>query len=182
MSWPLGRIRFVRAVWSLHMTDLRARLLADKFWSKVEKGKRQDCWLWNGSRDNRNYGIYCINNKRLKAHRVSWMLHNNKDFPAHLEGAHQCDNPPCVNPHHIKPMTHRENIQQAFDRGLVIPSGTKVTHCKQGHELAGANLVASSTRGWRRCRICSAAACKRYRAKRKALAASDERMKRVMGE
>jgi hypothetical protein len=59
---------------------------------------------------------------------------------------HRCRMTLCVNPAHLEPVRHRENMR----RGL---QATK-THCHRGHPLSGANLRLEGGRRARRCRQC----------------------------
>lgn len=80
------------------------------FWSKVEK--TNTCWIWKGQLGKPlPYGLY----GKHKAHRVSWMLSNNKDWPEPLIARHTCHNHSCVNPNHIIPGTHKENWEDSRD-------------------------------------------------------------------
>lgn len=42
---------------------------------------------------------------------------------------HPCDNPPCVNPRHLRPGSHLENIEDKMIRGR-MPRGEKTTQAK----------------------------------------------------
>jgi hypothetical protein len=82
---------------------------AERFWSKV---KRSDgCWLWLDALDRKGYGVFGINRRGRwlprRTHRVAWELTNGPtDAPALL---HECDNPRCVRPDHLKPGTIADN-------------------------------------------------------------------------
>lgn len=82
-----------------------------RFWSKVLIGEEDECWGWLGSCDRNGYGFFT---KRwgaspYRAHRYSWEALNGP-VPEGLVIRHLCNNPSCVNPHHLKPGTQRENI------------------------------------------------------------------------
>ena len=65
--------------------------------------------------------------KNLKAHRVSWEIHNGP-IPTGMVIHHTCDNPPCVNFHHLRLGTQAENLidmrQKAHASGGSMP-GTR---------------------------------------------------------
>lgn len=92
----------------------------NRFWSKVEKGDPDECWNWTGTLNN-GYGDFWAGNKRIGAHRYSWMLHN-EEIPKNnsyhgLCVMHMCDNPACVNPAHLKLGTHQENMSDRTVKG-----------------------------------------------------------------
>ena len=112
-----------------------------------------DCWVWNGSRK-QDYGYY----DGKIAHRLVYKLIVG-DIPEGLELDHLCRNRPCVNPGHLEPVTHAENVR----RGAALR-----THCKQGHEFTAENtyrMPRGPRVGARHCRACNRAAVARYSAR-----------------
>ena len=85
-----------------------------RFWRNVKKTKK--CWLWKGYKVT-GYGCLYPRKKGMLAHRFSYELHFGK-IPKGMLVLHQCDNPPCVNPEHLKAGTYSQNLQEAYDRGL----------------------------------------------------------------
>lgn len=88
------------------------RPLADRFWSKVHKAQPNECWLWTGTKNQLGYGDF----DNMRAHRVSWTLANGP-IPPGLCVLHQCDNPPCVNPAHLRIGTLKDNTMDAWAKG-----------------------------------------------------------------
>jgi hypothetical protein len=70
------------------------------------------------------------------------------EIPEGLELDHLCRNTLCVNPDHLEPVTHAENIQRGHAaRG-------PVTHCRRRHEMTAENSYFDGRTGKRYCRSC----------------------------
>lgn len=90
------------------------------------------CWIWRGPTTPYRYGkgpagygkiTYKVNNKTTNrmAHRVAYELMVGP-IPAGMEIDHfACNNPSCVNPAHLKPVTHLENMRRAVATGRWQP-------------------------------------------------------------
>lgn len=86
-----------------------------RFWRMVSRGGPDDCWPWTGCKSTNGYGKFGLNGVSVYAHRVSAQLAGMS-----IEGllvCHQCDNPPCVNPHHLFPGTHKDNGEDMSSKG-----------------------------------------------------------------
>lgn len=83
----------------------------ERFKRFVEPAGPDECWPWQGSKNNRGYGRL----GRIYAHRLSFELRYGPILDDdHV--LHQCDNPPCVNPSHLRRGTASENIREAYER------------------------------------------------------------------
>lgn len=87
-----------------------------RFWSKVDVGEPDECWLWLGASNDRGQGYIEIYDGRYRASRVAWVLAGRPDLGA-LLACHSCDNPPCVNPNHLWAGTDMDNIRDSIAKG-----------------------------------------------------------------
>lgn len=99
---------------------METKTLEQKFWEKVSIPENAgDCWIWTGSKLRGGYGNININHKTKQAHRLSYELHYGK-IPAGLDVLHKCDNPPCVNPHHLFLGTDKTNAEDRSAKGRTV--------------------------------------------------------------
>ena len=78
-----------------------------RFRAKVTVCGPDECWEWVGSISG-GYGTYRYREKTHKAHRVAFAMETGS-WPQGVV-MHQCDNPRCCNPAHLKDGTHAENM------------------------------------------------------------------------
>ena len=134
--------------------------LPTRFQSKVRVADN-GCWLWMAAKIN-GYGRYGQGRGRhVAAHRFSYETLIGA-IPSGLEIDHLCLTKHCVNPAHLEPVTHSENIRRAFvngqAKGQAQPTkGLKMverrnSHCPQGHDLSVHGLEKPG-HGWR-CKLC----------------------------
>lgn len=99
------------------MFDSKLRIkTADDLISRT-KISPSGCWIWTRCKNKPNgYGVATVRNKCVRAHRLSWELHNGK-IPAGRLVLHHCDTPLCVNPSHLFLGTVRDNIEDKIAKG-----------------------------------------------------------------
>ena len=130
-----------------------------RFWSKVQRCEHGEtcpdcCWLWAGTQTRGNYGNVGIRQDgrpvTMRAHRLSWILTHGA-IPARMNVLHNCpdgDNPLCVNPAHLWLGTHKQNTDDARQKGRLATGARHglYTHpeaVRRGEHVHGALLEES---------------------------------------
>lgn len=120
----------------------RERLMA-----RIEYGEN-GCWNFIG-KNCHGYGIVWLGNGRTTTAHRAFYLELKGAIAEGLVLDHLCRNKRCVNPNHLEPVTHLENIRRAVPfNGLAAR-----TECKNGHPFTAEN-TARHHRNGRRCRKC----------------------------
>ena len=88
-----------------------------RFMSKVEKHPEDGCWKWKAWCDKDGYGGFWFEDKTIRAHRFSWMLHNNETITKDRLICHSCDVTNCVNPKHLFIGCQQENMNDMIKKG-----------------------------------------------------------------
>jgi hypothetical protein len=135
--------------------------IVKRFWEKVEK--TPDCWLWVGTRDQKDYGKFWNGTTAVIAHRYAYELLVGP-IPDGLHIDHLCRVHRCVNPDHLEAVTNRENVLRG--EGPTAINAAK-THCIHGHEFTPENTITNRL-GHRWCRTCHIYRLRRRRRERAA--------------
>lgn len=135
-------------------------MLPSRILDKISPEPMTGCWIWKASLSRDGYGYIGFGGRVQKAHRVVYEFYKG-EIPEGLEIDHLCRVRCCVNPDHLEPVTHRENMR----RSPVFPQNTRkalaashsarrsMTHCKRGHGLVENNIRINSN-GSRVCIEC----------------------------
>lgn len=99
------------------MTDEQAR---NRFWSKVSRGERWECWIYTAGIAGHKYGRFGDTsqpNGYTYAHRFAYNISHPKPAPDDMLVLHICNNPRCVNPLHLYVGTYSDNNQDTIRDG-----------------------------------------------------------------
>lgn len=148
------------------MTE-RLKVLPERIRSKIAV-RPSGCWEWSGALT-RGYGRVRFNGRSALAHRVIYELLAGH-VAADLDLDHLCRNTICVNPDHLEPVTHRENIRRGRWNAGAAQAQLSRTACANGHPYTAETLYIppASSRRQRQCRICRREAKRRYNQRRAA--------------
>lgn len=118
------------------VTGRKPQPFSERFWRNVDIRQKEECWPWVGHRNFGGYGTIVVRfitpdgyrvARSMIASRVSWELHYG-EIPPGVHVLHKCDNPPCVNPHHLILGSHTENMRQAANKGHLGPTHLLLTN------------------------------------------------------
>lgn len=87
----------------------------ERFWSKVDVGRLEDCWPWQASCKVEGHGRFKLRGKDVGAHRVALM--STGVNIERLIVRHMCSSASCCNPSHLKVGDSWDNIQDRIDAG-----------------------------------------------------------------
>lgn len=114
-------LKLCRVCWREHARAEAAarvaqRSMFDRFWDRVPIAGEDECWEWLGAILGNGYGQFS-SFSGSHAHRVMWEIVNRLPVPPGLMVLHSCDNPPCVNPRHLRVGTASDNMRDMYERG-----------------------------------------------------------------
>jgi hypothetical protein len=99
-------VRFIRG----HAGGPTARSI-ESGWVEEDRGYKTACWIWQRGRTRDGYAHARHDGRVRRVHVITWEAQNGQ-VPDGLELDHLCRNPACVNPAHLEPVTHTENVRR----------------------------------------------------------------------
>lgn len=110
--------------------------LAERFGRVAKNYADNGCVEWLGGSDRKGYGCIRIDGKQSPATHAALILAG-KDRPSPKHYAlHACDNPPCVNPDHLRWGTQAENIQDCWAKGRAFAEGLTMSRTRRAKVAA----------------------------------------------
>lgn len=75
------------------------------------------CWPWKGSANRAGYGKFSVGYLITGSHRAALEWLGGERVPDELVVIHECDNPSCCNPEHLRVGTQAENLADMRAKG-----------------------------------------------------------------
>lgn len=104
-----------------HLTELTTAAttlsILERFRAKVHRSPDLDCWLWTGAISEKGYGRFWIRDDLVViAHRFAWLVdqldHGHAVTAMPTVVSHDCDNPICQTPAHLRAGTATTNRRE----------------------------------------------------------------------
>jgi hypothetical protein len=118
---------------SFHITVCPAGLTPeDLFWQKVDRRGADECWLWTGALQRDGYAHFTMRRKTISSHRYAYERLVGP-IAEGMDLLHSCDVRHCVNPGHLRPGTHSENMAECYEKRRHV-HGVRSVHAKLTEE------------------------------------------------
>lgn len=96
--------------------DLAEAVTISRFWRLVDQPGPEECWHWQGDRNRDGYGVFHHQGRMVGAHELALSFTTGEKRHPDLDTCHACDNPPCVNPAHLRFDTRQSNVDDMLAR------------------------------------------------------------------
>lgn len=96
----------------------------------VERGHGSPCWEWTGVINHAGYGTLLVKGRRKQAHRYTYERLVGP-IPDGLVIDHLCRNTRCVNPEHLEPVPHPENVRRGVTAILTMDQARQIRRLRE---------------------------------------------------
>jgi hypothetical protein len=147
----------------------QSRIPESEHYRLEDRGYKTPCWIWQLSKRHGGYGQIKTPGRPKDAPRPAHIVYYERyvgPIPAEAELDHLCRVPACVNPDHLEPVTHAENVRRGEAGKKTGAKNRAKTHCPYGHPYDATNTYVSKG-GRRHCRTCRIEQMRKQRQKTK---------------
>ena len=119
LGWCKKHYKNFRRHGNPYPTQIRSRTgstIKEKLLAKSKINVDTGCIEWLGSKSAGGYGKLTVNNKTISAHRTAFEDYYGTNIVGKVI-MHNCDNPSCINPIHLKIGTVKDNIEDKVLKG-----------------------------------------------------------------
>ena len=90
----------------------------ERFWAKIDKKGPNGCWIRLAAKTDDGYGLFWGEDQKMQsAHSFAYSLLMGS-VPKNLQLDHICRNTSCVNPAHLRAVTHAKNCRIGLNAKL----------------------------------------------------------------
>jgi len=116
-----------------------------RFEAGCEPEPNSGCWIWLGHLTPKGYGRIQWGGTEIYVHRAAWLFFRGP-IGNGLEIDHLCRMRCCVNPDHLEPVTHADNVRRSDAGKLLRARMLAKDSCPNGHPYAGSRIDANGHR------------------------------------
>ena len=106
---------------------LSEALTVTRFWRNVDVQGYDDCWPWLGDSRDGGYGVFFYHGRIWGSHELALSFSTGEIRHPSLDTCHECDNPSCCNPAHLRFDTRLSNVRDMDQRGRRKSTAKKLT-------------------------------------------------------
>lgn len=111
--------------------------LIERVRDQTIRSEFDDCWIFSGYTNDRGYGQLHANGSNFLAHRIALIDAAGEPPEGKPHALHSCDNPPCVNPTHLRWGNDADNVDDMIRRGrLPLGKARPVTKLTEAQVIA----------------------------------------------
>ncbi len=112
-KWIRGQpLRFAGRGHNAIVTNHPYRQITDRDYTPEDRGYETECWIWNHRVSLRSgHGLIMVGKRRMPIHCAAWIQFVGP-IPLGHHLHHLCEQPACVNPSHLQPMTPGDHARE----------------------------------------------------------------------